>query len=323
MRSRSEALARVLVTGGAGFIGTHTVRLLLEAGSDVMILDDLRHACGEPIPSGVELVTADLASSLAATAVARYRPTGAIHLAAQGGVSRSMRDPAADAAVNVVGTVATLKALADVGCRRVVFASSGGAIYGRARRLPSRETDRQQPLSPYGAAKLAGEGYLGMFGRTLGLRSIALRYANVYGPYQDGTGEAGVVAITCHRLLDGQSPQITGDGEQTRDFIFVADVARANLLALKAQVQGPLNVATGVGTPINLVASTLADLAGHPHPVDRLPARPGEVRNTFISPARAATLLGWHAQTSLTDGLRLTLDAFRLARQSRRQQDPT
>src|ERR1700680_2497856 len=203
---------RVLVTGGAGFIGTHTVARLVAEGVTVLVLDDLRHAAGAPLPPRVDLAEADLNSPAAAQAVARFRPDAILHLAAQGGVSRSVRDPAGDALVNVLGTVALLKASADADCRRFVLASSGGAIYGRAAHRPTAERTTPKPLSPYWAAKLAAEGYLGMFARTFGLRTLALRCSNVYGPFQDGTGEAGVVAITCDRLLSGQPPEIRGAG---------------------------------------------------------------------------------------------------------------
>jgi UDP-glucose 4-epimerase len=217
--------SRVAVTGGAGFIGTHTVRQLLERGVEILVIDDFRHARPEPVPAAATLVRAEIASPAARQALVDFKPGALIHLGAQGGVNRSLQDPAADALVNVVGTVAVLRATVDAHCPRLVFASSGGAIYGRARRLPSREGDQAKPLSPYGAAKLACEGYLGMFSRTFGLHFVALRYGNVYGPYQDGTGEAGVVAITSTRLRQGLAPQITGDGGQTRDFTFLADVA--------------------------------------------------------------------------------------------------
>src|SRR5205807_1023450 len=197
---------------------------------------------GAPLPAGVELEAADLNSAAAAKVVQRFHPDAILHLAAQGGVSRSVRDPAGDASVNVLGTVNLLKASADAGCRRFVFASSGGAIYGRASRLPTPERTTPRPLSPYGAAKLAAEVYLGMFGRTFGLRTLALRYSNVYGPFQDRTGEAGVVAITCERLLSGRPPEVRGDGHQTRDFVFVADVADANLRALNSSVMGDINI---------------------------------------------------------------------------------
>ena len=301
---------RVTVTGGAGFIGTHTVRLLLEHGHRVLVVDDLRHHCGQAVPEGVPLVAEDMASPAAREAMIDFHPDAIIHFAAQGGVSRSLRDPAADALNNVVGTVAVMRAAVDAGCSRLVFASSGGAIYGRARRLPSRETDRAKPLSPYGAAKLAGEGYLGMFERTFGLSYVALRYGNVYGPYQDGTGEAGMVAITCQRLVAGEPPQITGDGGQTRDFVYVGDVASANLLALTAAYRGPVNIGTGTATSIMQVATALAQLNGCTTPPLFVAGRPGEVRSNFLDPSRAARQLGWSAKVSLQEGLELTLDSF-------------
>ncbi len=302
---------RVLVTGGAGFIGTHTVARLVAEGFTVLVLDDLRHACGAPLPSRVELAEADLNSPAAGQAVARFRPDAILHLAAQGGVSRSVRDPAGDALVNVVGTVALLKASADAGCRRFVFASSGGAIYGHASRLPTPESTTARPLSPYGAAKLAAEGYLGMFGRTFGLSTLALRYSNVYGPFQDGTGEAGVVAMSCERLLSDRAPEIRGNGGQTRDFVFVADVADANLAALQRQADGVINIGTGTATSVRTVIDTLIGIARYPGPATAVDARPGEVRDTALETARAARMLGWSARTPLSDGLRQTFMSFR------------
>jgi UDP-glucose 4-epimerase len=302
---------RILVTGGAGFIGVHTVRRLVADGCTVLVVDDWRHACGEPLPPSVEVQTADLNSPATTEAVTRFRPDAILHLAAQGGVFRSVRDPAGDALVNVLGTVALLKASADADCRRFVFASSGGAIYGRAARLPTAERVTAKPLSPYGAAKLAAEGYLGMFARTFGLRTLALRYSNVYGPFQDGTGEAGVVAITCERLLSGQPPEIRGDGRQTRDFVFVADVADANLRALLSPATGAINIGTGVASSIRSVVAALVAAAAYPGPIAFVEGRPGEVRDTALDTSRAAKLLEWRATTRLTDGLRQTLTSFR------------
>ena len=299
---------KVVVTGGAGFIGVHTVRRLVEEGAEVLVIDDLRHPCGEKLPDSVEMVVADIAN--AADTVARFKPDAMLHLAAQGGVSRSVRDPAGDAQINVVGTVALLKACSLAACRRFVFASSGGAIYGHARKLPSPETTKPQPLSPYGAAKLAAEGYLGMFGRTFGLSTVALRYGNVYGPYQDGTGEAGVVAISSERLLRGEPPQIRGDGEQTRDFVYVGDVAAANLLALRKKVEGPINIGTGVQTNVLQIVNRLIELAHYPQPASFVDGRPGEVRASALDIRRAARLLGWEPQTSLHEGLAETFRSF-------------
>lgn len=300
----------MVVTGGAGFIGTHTVRRLLEQGDLVLVVDDMRHACGQPVPASVELTSAEISSAAASGAIASFRPDAILHLAAQGGVSRSVRDPAGDAQINVVGTVAMLKAAVDSGCRRFIFASSGGAIYGRARRLPSSERSRPEPLSPYGAAKLAGEAYLGMFSRTFGLRTLALRYSNVYGPFQDGTGEAGVVAITCERLLNGRPPEIRGDGQQTRDFVFVEDVAAANLQALAGSVQGSLNIGTGQPTSVQTVVEGLAKVAGYGGPLDYVEGRPGEVRATALDARRAGQQLHWSPRVELDDGLRRTFLSF-------------
>ena len=305
------AVKRVLVTGGAGFIGGHTVKRLLAEDFTVLVIDDLRHACGESLPRNVELETADLNSPAAAQAVARFRPDAILHLAAQGGVSRSVRDPAGDAVINVLGTVSMLKASSDAGCRRFVFASSGGAIYGRAPRLPTPERTTPKPLSPYGAAKLAGEGYLGMFARTFRLQTLAMRYSNVYGPFQDGSGEAGVVAITCERLLAGRHPQIRGDGQQTRDFVYVGDVADANLRALRSRVAGAINIGTGVASSVATVVDELIAAAAYDGPVDFVPGPPGEVRDTALDTRRAARLLEWRAPTQLRDGLRQTFTSFR------------
>jgi UDP-glucose 4-epimerase len=301
---------RIVVTGGAGFIGVHTVNRLAAEGVAVLVIDDLRHACGEPLPDGVDLELADLTAPAAAAGIQRFQPDAILHLAAQGGVSRSVRDPAGDAIVNVVGTVAMLKASADAGCRRFVFASSGGAIYGRAQRLPTPERTTPRPLSPYGAAKLAAEGYLGMFARTFGLRPLALRYSNVYGPFQDGTGEAGVVAITCERLLQGRPPEVRGDGLQTRDFVFVADVADANLRALSRQVEGVMNIGTGTPSSVRTVVDTLVGIAGYRGPIASVDARPGEVRDTALDTRRAGRLLGWIPKTALSNGLRQTFTSF-------------
>jgi UDP-glucose 4-epimerase len=301
---------RILVTGGAGFIGVHTVNRLAAEGLEVLVIDDRRHACGEPLPSRVQLEAVDLNSTGAAEIVVRFRPDAIVHLAAQGGVSRSVRDPAGDAMVNVVATVALLRASVDAGCRRFIFASSGGAIYGRAPRLPTPERTTPAPLSPYGAAKLAAEGYLGMFSRTFGLSTLALRYSNVYGPYQDGTGEAGVVAITCDRLLSGRPPEIRGDGRQTRDFVFVGDVADANWRALQTRARGPINIGTGVATSVRTIVEELARLAAFQGSISFVEGRPGEVRDTALETRRAAKLLDWKARTSVRDGLMQTFRSF-------------
>jgi len=302
---------RVVVTGGAGFIGVHSVEALLDAGAEVLVLDDLRHASYRPLPRAAALDAVDVAEAPARAAIERWKPDAILHLAAQGGVNRSWREPAMDARINVLGTVSVLAAAMAVGCRRVVVASSGGALYGAARRLPTPEDEPTQPRSPYGTAKLSIEHYLGHFTRAGAVDGLALRYGNVYGPGQDGTGEAGVVAISSHRLLGGRAPVIRGEGSQTRDFTFVGDVVAANLLAIGATVTGALNIGTGVETAIGDLVRRLCTLAGFAGEPDREPLPEGEVPRSALDASLAAARLGWKAAVSLDTGLAETLESFR------------
>jgi UDP-glucose 4-epimerase len=304
-------IGRVVVTGGAGFIGVHSVEALLEAGADVLVIDDLRHASYRPLPSPARLEVADIAESPARVAIEAFKPSAILHLAAQGGVNRSWREPAEDAHINVLGTVSVLAAAVAAGCRRVVVASSGGALYGAARRLPTPEDEPTQPRSPYGTAKLCIERYLGYFTRAGELDTLALRYGNVYGPGQDGTGEAGVVAISSHRLLAGKPPVIRGDGDQTRDFTYVGDIVAANLLGLGSSITGALNIGTGRETAIRDLVLRLCSLAGFAGEPEREPLPPGEVARSALDNALAAERLGWHPSVSLDDGLARTLESFR------------
>jgi UDP-glucose 4-epimerase len=302
---------RVVVTGGAGFIGVHSVEALLEAGAEVLVVDDLRHASYRPLPAEAELAVADIAEAPARATIEDWKPAAILHLAAQGGVNRSWREPAEDAHINVLGTVSVLTAALAAGCRRVVVASSGGALYGAAKRLPTLEDEPTQPRSPYGTAKLCIEHYLGLFTRTGSLDALALRYGNVYGPGQDGTGEAGVVAISSHRLLSGKAPVIRGDGSQTRDFTYVGDIVAANVLGLASTVTGALNIGTGRETAIGDLVHRLCVIAGFGGEPEREPLPNGEVARSALDNALAGDRLGWRPHVSLDDGLARTLESFR------------
>jgi UDP-glucose 4-epimerase len=310
MTSTSVSRRTVVVTGGAGFIGTHSVDALIGEGHRVVVIDDLRHASTRPLHPAAELIESDVTTAAARDQLLAIRPDCILHLAAQGGVNRSWRDPVADAEANVLGTVSVLMAAEAAGCRRVVLASSGGALYGTTSVLPTPETEPAHPRSPYGSAKVAGEGYLQMYSRIRGVAGLALRYGNVYGPGQDGSGEAGVVAITCRRLLDGRPPMVRGDGGQTRDFVFVGDIARANLLALDGDAGGAVNVGTGRETAVRDVLVALAGLAGRDGHLETAPLPPGEVARSCLDADRARQALGWQAATPLGDGLQLTWQHF-------------
>jgi UDP-glucose 4-epimerase len=302
---------RVAVTGGCGFIGSHLVALLEAEGCSVLVIDDLSHPCGEPLPDGVDLVVGDAGSPAAAAQLLRFRPDAVVHLAARGGVAAALRDPAGHARRVLGSSVALMSAACASGARALVTASSGGAVYGDAARLPADESLTPAPRSAYGAEKLAEEAYLGAIGRTAGVRTVALRFGNVYGPRQDGTGEAGVIAITCERFLRGSRPVVFGDGAQTRDFVHASDVATAVLAALRTETSGPFNVGTERETSVAEVVAILCRAAALPADVERRDARGGEVRRACLSIAAAAQHLRWAPVIALEDGLRDTWEWFR------------
>lgn len=302
---------RVAVSGGAGFIGSHTVEMLVAEGCQVLVVDDLSHACGTPLPPQAELLEADCGGDQAARALQRFHPDAVLHLAARGGVSRAMRDPVTHVRTAVASSIGFFKAAVDAGTAAIVTASSGGAVYGDAQTLPSPERLTPAPRSAYGASKAAEEAYLGSYHRLAGIRTLALRYGNVYGPRQDGTGEAGVVAISCTKLLAGTSPVIRGDGLQTRDFVFVLDVAAANLQALRSPRSGAVNVGTGRETDVRTVVGTLSRLHAQGLAPEHHDAAPGEVRRGCLDTARVQRwLAGWRARTAIEDGLAQTLRWF-------------
>ena len=302
---------RILVTGGAGFIGSHVVDAYVAAGHEVAVLDDCSTGHAEQVHRGARLHRADLRDRAAVAAVAaQVRPEVVSHHAAQLDVRRSVADPAFDAAVNVIGLLHVLEAARAHGLRRVVFASSGGVVYGESQRLPTREEDPTEPISPYGVAKLASERYLHVYTHVHGIASVWLRYANVYGPRQDPGGEAGVIAIFIGQLLAGGAPVINGPGTQTRDYVFVGDVVRANLLALESDCRGPLNIGSGVETDVNRLFALLCDATRHHPPARHGPAKPGEQLRSVLDPARARTVLGWQPETPLAQGLARTVAWF-------------
>ncbi len=304
---------RILVTGGAGFIGSHTVDALVAAGThEVSVLDSLSSGKREQVNPAARFYEADLRNADAIVPILeREKPEVIYHLAAQMDVRRSVADPAFDAGINLVGFLNVMEAARRNGLKRVVFASTGGAIYGEQEQFPCDEDHPRRPVSPYGVAKLATEAYLFFYKVQYEIDYVALRYANVYGPRQDPHGEAGVVAIFCGRMLGGMPSTIFGDGEQTRDYIFVGDVARANVAALGAKASDAFNIGTGVETSVNQLYRLLASAAGLKTPPSYAPARPGEQRRSVISPARAGQVLGWRPEVTLDDGLERTFKFFK------------
>ncbi|MGE5408081.1 MAG: NAD-dependent epimerase/dehydratase family protein [Syntrophothermus sp.] len=308
---------RCLVTGGAGFIGSNLVDALLARGDEVTVVDDLSTGrlsnLEAALEAGAELREIDIRDAAALTALAaERRPQVVFHLAAQIDVRKSLADPAFDAAVNVGGTANVLDAARGAGAERVVFTSTGGAIYGEGagQELPLDEGAPIAPISAYGQSKYAAEGYLALYERLYGLSTVALRLGNVYGPRQDPLGEAGVIAIFCGVLRSGGRPTVYGDGTQTRDYIYVGDVVDAALAAAGSRVSGPVNIGTGRETSVLELVEALSALGGADGFEPELaPPRTGEVQRIAVDASRAERELGWHPAIGLDQGLKLTLDA--------------
>ena len=302
---------KTLVTGGAGFIGSTIVDALLARGDDVAVVDDLSRGYREQVPATVALHVVDITSPELRAVLLSERPEVVFHQAAQIDVRRSVREPLFDTQVNVVGTVNLLQACVDAGVRRVVFASSGGAIYGDTEAVPTPEQHPAAPASAYGAAKLCGETYGDVFHQLHGLEFVPLRYGNVYGPRQDPHGEAGVVAIFAERLLRGEECVINGEGTQTRDYVYVDDVVRANLLAAVTDELRAFNVGTGIETDVNGVFELLVQACDARAQAVHGPPKQGEQARSCLDIRAAAELLGWAPQMALPEGMRRTVDFFR------------
>ncbi len=309
---------RILITGGAGFIGSHVVQRFLDANWSVEVLDDLSSGKRENVPTPAKLHVLDVRTPESAQLIEKGGFDALVHLAAQMDVRRSVADPVFDASINILGTLNIAEALrCSEHKTRFLFASTGGALYGDFAKPPNRELDSKDPESPYGIAKLSVEYYLAYYGRLHGLESAALRFGNVYGPRQDPHGEAGVVAIFCNRILAGKALTVFGDGEQTRDYVYVGDVANAVFLAATKAIPKAarldargFNIGTGVGTSVNELARTLLKAAEVRNAIEYAPPRAGEQMHSVLAVDKAAAGLGWRAEMSLEGGLTATFKWF-------------
>lgn len=314
---------KVIITGGAGFIGSHIVDALLAKGHQPFVIDDLSSGSPKNLPEGVPLFVTDLRDGKRVREIfEEVRPEWVSHQAAQLSVSRSVREPVYDAEINVLGLLNVLDSAAAVGTKRIVFASSGGVLYGDVS-TPTAEDYPAAPISPYGISKWVGEKYLEFYARERGLQGVALRYANVYGPRQNPHGEAGVVAIFCQKLLAGQAPTINGDGKYVRDYVYGPDVALANALALETTLPihfDAFNIGTATPTDVNQLAATVKDELVALRAAEGVelnlpamnygPARAGDLRSSLVSPANAEKHLAWKPRFDLTTGLRETVQWF-------------
>lgn len=304
-------MKRVLVTGGAGFIGSHVCDLLVSEGYDVSIIDDLSTGRRSNAPEAADFHEVSVTSTDAARVVREGGFDLLVHLAAQIDVRKSLADPVFDATTNILGTLNLLEAVRKSGRKtRVAFTSTGGAIYGDFNAPPNEESFPKDPESPYAISKLASEFYLACYSRLHALEYVALRFGNVYGPRQDPHGEAGVVAIFCNRILDGKPLTIFGNGKQTRDYVYVGDVARAVVLGLTKPIPGAdrldtrsFNIGTGVGTSVVDLARLLQGAAASDAEIVFAPRRPGEQQESFLDVSKARRILGWAPRVSLAEGL--------------------
>ena len=302
---------KIIVTGGAGFIGSNIADAYIQDGHEVHVLDDLSTGQKINLNQQAEMHQVDIADAQAARLIERIKPDVLSHHAAQMDVRHSVSDPAFDARVNILGFINLLEACKNSGVKKVIFASSGGAVYGEQDVFPAAEDHPTRPASPYGVSKRAGELYLSYYQQAFGLPHIALRYANVYGPRQSAKGEAGVVAIFLSLLLTGKTPVINGDGGQTRDYVYVGDVVAANVAALASSFVGPINIGTGVETDVVSIFRHLRRAVGSQVEAQHGPAKPGEQRRSCLDTQRASEILGWRPRTALATGLKRTAEYYR------------
>jgi len=302
---------KLVLTGGAGFIGSHIAEAYLQEGLEVVVVDDLSHGKKENIPQGAKFYQLDICEQEALEEIfEKEQPELVNHHSAQIDVRRSVAEPVFDARVNILGSLNLLELSRKYQVKKFIFASTGGALYGEQKEFPATEDHPIRPVSPYGVAKASVELYLYYYHQVHGLEYVSLRYSNVYGPRQDPFGEAGVVAIFCQKLLSGETPIINGSGEQTRDFVYVKDVVRANILALKPGLVGAFNISTSKETTINQLYQILVRLAEKNLKPRYAPPKPGEQFRSCLDNSQANQKLGWKPEVKLEEGLKLTLEYF-------------
>lgn len=307
-------MKNVIVTGGAGFIGSHIVDALVEKGRHVAVIDNLVTGRKENLNPKATLYKVDISDTKVKKIIKKESPDAIFHLAAQINVRESVKDPLFDASVNILGSLNIIEGL--IGCgsaekRKIIFSSTGGAIYGDADLVPTPETYREFPLSPYGICKLSVERYLNYFNKITGLPYVALRYGNVYGPRQNSKGEAGVVSIFCDKMLIAEQPIINGDGKQTRDYVYVKDVVRANMLALESDKVDVFNIGTQKETDVNYLFNKIKDLLKSDFIEAHGPAQQGEQKRSCLNIEKAARELNWKPEYTLDKGLEETVEWFK------------
>jgi UDP-glucose 4-epimerase len=301
---------RILITGGAGFVGSHVVEAYLAEGHEVRVVDNLTTGRISNLDARAKLYEMDIQSPGLDEVFAEYRPEVVNHHAAQASVKLSTHDPLKDLQQNAGCTARIAMLCAEHGVGKLIYSSSGGTVYGEPERLPLDESHPLAPVSPYGLSKLIGEQYLQLYGRTHGLNFTILRYSNAFGPRQDPNGEAGVVAIFTGKMLAQEPCTIDGDGEQKKDYVYVGDIARANVMALAASPGATMNIGTGRGISVNEIFEALNAETGNEIPARSGPPRPGDVRNFWLDNSHAREQMGWQPEVGFVEGIRLTVQSF-------------